>query len=36
MLNEIIPNNKPIPESIMKKSIKHANERIAKGLSPFK
>ena len=36
MQNEIIPNKKPIPETIMQKSIEHAKIRLAKKLSPFK
>ena len=35
MLNDIIPNDKAPPESIIQKAIAHANERIGKGLSPF-
>lgn len=36
MQKDIIPNNKPIPEPIMQKAIKHAKARLAKNLSPFK
>ena len=36
MRNEIIPNKKQIPESIMQKAIEHAKMRLAKKLSPFK
>jgi hypothetical protein len=35
MTNDIIPNKKPIPESIMRKAIDHANGRISKGFSVF-
>jgi hypothetical protein len=35
MINDIIPNRKPIPEPIMQKAIAHAKERIASGKSPF-
>lgn len=33
--DDIIPNDKPIPESIMQKAIKHAQKRIESGESPF-
>jgi hypothetical protein len=36
MQNDIIPNKKPIPESIMQKAIQHAKMRLDKKLSPFK
>ena len=36
MLSDIIPNRKPIPEPIVQKAIKHAKQRLDKGLSPFK
>lgn len=36
MQNDIIPNKKPIPESIMQKAIEHAKTRLSKKLSPFK
>lgn len=36
MLSDIIPNRKPIPEPIVQKAIKHAKDRLDKGLSPFK
>lgn len=35
MVEDIIPNNKPPPEAIMRKAIDHANKRLAAGLSPF-
>jgi hypothetical protein len=35
MVNDIIPNNKPIPETIMHKAIAHAKERIKQGKSVF-
>jgi len=35
MMNDIIPNNKNIPEAIMQKAIKHAKERIAEGKGVF-
>lgn len=35
MRSDIIPNQKPIPEPIMKKAIQHANSRLANGLSVF-
>jgi hypothetical protein len=35
MLNDIIPNKKPIPEPIVQKAIKHAKSRLDRGLSPF-
>ena len=36
LINDIIPNNKEIPEFIIKKAISHAKKRISDGLSPFK
>ena len=36
MQNDIIPNKKEIPESIMRKAIDHANMRLKKGLNIFK
>jgi len=35
MVNDIIPNRKPIPEEIVRKAIKHAKGRIDQGKSPF-
>lgn len=35
MLEDIIPNDKPPPESVMQKAIEHARKRIAAGQSPF-
>ena len=35
MVNDIIPNRKPIPEEIVQKAIKHAKGRIDQGKSPF-
>lgn len=35
MVNDIIPNNKRIPNEIMNKAIDFARERIAQGKSPF-
>jgi len=35
MTEDIIPNKKSIPESIMQKAIEHANKRIKYGKSPF-
>ena len=35
MVNDIIPNDKEPPESIMQKAIKHANDRIKAGKSVF-
>lgn len=35
MLNDIIPNNKEVPESIMQKAINHAKKRISEGKSVF-
>ena len=35
MVNDIIPNNKPIPEPIMQKAIAHAKKRISEGKGVF-
>jgi hypothetical protein len=35
MLEDVIPNNKPPPESVMQKAIEHAKKRLAAGQSPF-
>jgi hypothetical protein len=35
MLTDIIPNNKPIPDTIVKKAITHAKKRIKEGKSVF-
>jgi hypothetical protein len=35
MIDDIIPNRKDIPESIMRKAIDHANQRISEGKSVF-
>tara|TARA_R110000744_G_scaffold338027_4_gene443229 strand:- start:3069 stop:3422 length:354 start_codon:yes stop_codon:yes gene_type:complete len=35
MINDIIPNNKPAPNSVFEKALQHAESRISKGLSPF-
>jgi hypothetical protein len=35
MTNDIIPNNKPVPEPIMQKAVDHAKMRIKAGKSPF-
>lgn len=35
MRTDIIPNRKPIPETIVQKAIKHAKKRIRDGKSPF-
>ena len=35
MANDIIPNRKRIPRSIIQKAIRHAEERMGQGLSPF-
>ena len=35
MTNDIIPNNKSIPEKITQKAISHARKRIKEGKSPF-
>ena len=36
MLNDIIPNQKEIPSSIIQKAVDHAKLRISEGKSPFK
>ena len=35
MINEVIPNNGEVPESVMRKAIDFAQSRIKNGLSPF-
>ena len=35
MVNDIIPNNKPIPDAIRRKAVMWAKKRIADGKSPF-
>jgi hypothetical protein len=35
MVNYIIPNNKPIPESVMQKAVEHAKQKMNKGESVF-
>ena len=35
MVNDIIPNNKPIPDAIVKKAIDHAKSRVSQGKSVF-
>lgn len=35
MINDIIPNNKPVPQSIETKAVQFAKERMNKGLSTF-
>ena len=35
MVDDIIPNNRPVPDAIVQKAVDHANERIAEGKSPF-
>ena len=35
LLNDIIPNKKPIPDFIRQKAVMHAQRRIKQGLSPF-
>ncbi len=35
MINDIIPNNKPVPEPIMQKAIIHAKKRIKQGKGVF-
>ena len=36
MVNDVIPNRKPVPQSVINKAIEHAQERMKKGESPFK
>lgn len=36
MVNDIIPNKKPVPDKILQKAVDHANKRIRAGNSPFK
>jgi len=35
LINDIIPNKKPIPETIIRKAVNHAKQMIAQGKSPF-
>ena len=35
MVNDIIPNNKDVPEPIVQKAIAHAKTRLSQGQSPF-
>lgn len=35
MINDIIPNGKETPDSIVQKAVDHANQRISEGKSPF-
>jgi hypothetical protein len=35
MLEDVIPNKKPIPETVMQKAIEHAKKRLAANQSPF-
>ena len=35
MVTDVIPGRKQVPESVMRKAIEHARERIGQGLSPF-
>ncbi|TFH47914.1 MAG: hypothetical protein E4H01_07340 [Lysobacterales bacterium] len=35
LVSDIIPNNKPIPKTIIDKAVAHARMRMAKGLDPF-
>jgi len=35
MVNDIIPNRKPVPKSILQKAVDHANKRVRAGKSPF-
>jgi hypothetical protein len=35
MLNDIIPNNKPIPDAIFRKAVTHAKQRIKEGKNVF-
>lgn len=35
MVNDIIPNNEPIPDEILQKAVDHANKRVRDGKSPF-
>ena len=36
MLNDVIPNNKKVPDQILKKAVDHAKQRMKQGLSPYK
>lgn len=35
ILNDIIPNQKPVPPKILQKAVDHANKRVREGKSPF-
>lgn len=35
MVNDIIPNNKPVPEAIVQKAVDHAKKRMAEGKSVY-
>lgn len=35
MVNDIIPNGKAVPRSILNKAVEHASKRIGMGQSPF-
>lgn len=35
MVNDIIPNKKPVPRDIVKKAVEHAKARMRQGKSPF-
>ncbi|KKN51516.1 hypothetical protein LCGC14_0622080 [marine sediment metagenome] len=35
MVNDIIPNKKPVPKAILQKAVDHANKRVNQGKSPF-
>ncbi len=35
MINDIIPNRKRIPDTIVQKAVDHANKRVREGFSPF-
>lgn len=35
MVNDIIPNQKAVPDAITQKAVDHANKRVKEGLSPF-
>lgn len=35
MVNDIIPNKKPVPKAILQKAVDHANKRVRAGKSPF-
>jgi hypothetical protein len=36
MIDDIIPNRKPVPKEILNKAIDHAKTMIGQGKSPFK